>query len=72
MTRYTVIFKNTLGRLRKTTCVVTEGYSTVADIPKMITIKYGDACTVVGMINEDLTSAERRIVIDALMFQTKG
>lgn len=43
---YTVIFRNGAGRVCQTTCAIIPGYSTVADIPKMITIKYGDACEV--------------------------
>lgn len=66
MQRYTVIYRNNLGKLRKTTCATTEGYSTVADIPKMITIKYGDACQVVAMIDESLTGPALSTVLEAM------
>lgn len=66
MERYTVIFRKASGTLAKTTCVTTDGYSTAADIPKMITIKYGDAARVVAILDETVTGAELATVLTAL------
>ena len=63
---YTVIFRNTLGKVRQTQCVTIPGYSTVADIPKMITIKYGDACEVLATLKQGLPAEVRQAVIVAL------
>jgi hypothetical protein len=63
---YMVIFRNTLGKVRQTQCVIIPGYSTVADIPKMITIKYGDACEVLATLKQGLPTEVHQAVIVAL------
>lgn len=63
---YTVIFRNGRGSICKTRCAVIPGYSTVADIPQMITIKYGDACEILATLKQDLPDAVRQAVMAAL------
>lgn len=64
--RYTVIFRNGQGNIRRTTCAIIPGYSTVADIPKMITVKYGDACTVLATLADGLAVGELSTVLAGL------
>lgn len=63
---YTVIFRNGAGRICRTTCVVIPGYSTVADIPKMITIKYGDACEILATMAMGMDTALLSSVLASL------
>lgn len=63
---YTVIFRNGAGRICQTTCAIIPGYSTVADIPKMITIKYGDACEVLATMAMGMDTATLTAVLGAL------